>query len=108
MIPEFRVRAKAYKVRQGVDGPVRERVDIPAPTRSHTTATTNAFRNGPNNREWYFNSNLFPAILRGAVAARIPTGYIYLDDVPPGVVVVPGFLVTVSIQFPSGPKGGAK
>jgi hypothetical protein len=108
MIPEFRFRAKAYKVRQGVDGPVRERVDIPTPTRSHTTATANAFRNGSHEREWYYNSALFPAILRHAVDVRIPTGYIYLDDLPAGVVVAPGFLVSVSIQFPNGPKGGVQ
>jgi hypothetical protein len=42
------------------------------------------------------------------VDVRIPTGYIYLDDLPAGVVVAPGFLVSVSIQFPNGPKGGVQ
>ncbi len=70
------------------------RVKVPVLTRSH--CDMEAFRKHPKYGS-YANSDLFPAMLARIRSEKLGN-YINLSDIPSGVTVAQGYLVTISID----------
>lgn len=71
-------------------------IKIPKITRNHCNMA--AFRTSKR-FGGYANSDLFPAMINGAVKKIIPKGKFRTDQTPEGVTIEPGYLSTVTITL---------
>ncbi len=73
----------------------RQFVTVPTLARRH--CDMNAARSHPRYGA-YANSDFFPSMLARIRQERFPDGRVFLDSPPEGVVISPGFLVTVEFR----------
>ena len=90
-------KAKKQDIQDLRDKTWRSSVRVPRIKKSHCDMS--AFRKHKRFGS-YANSDLFENMINGHIRKLIPDGFIRLDELPPGVEVFAGFLVTVNIEIP--------
>lgn len=90
-------KAKTQEIQDLRDKTWRSSVRVPRIKKSH--CDMEAFRRHKRYRA-YANSDLFEGMINGYVKRLFPDGWVRLDELPPGVEVFAGFLVTVNIEIP--------